>query len=136
MIKEVIVQLTGAPFRQVGGAADLPESDEALKAVPAAFVLPASDRANKNQAGGGSISQLVEPTIYVMLAVSRKGAASAAALDPLEANQTAVINKLLGWQPSPEYAPFEYAGGTMMKVGKSVLWWRMAFTTQYLLRKV
>lgn len=135
MILAIVDHLRGAPFRQVGGAADLPESEEGLQASPAAFVLPMGDRPGENQLIG-AISQTVKVTFDVVIAVSRKGAASAAALDPLETVQAAVMDKLLGWSPDADYAPFEYAGGQMLKVGKSALWWRMSFVTDYLLRKV
>lgn len=134
MIAATAERLRGAPFRQVGGAADVPDADESLQAAPAAFVMAGSEGAGENQTSG-AILQQVRPVVQVMVAVSRKGATGAAAIDPLKTCIDAVMGKLLGWSPLPGYAPFEYVAGAMVMVGKSNIWWQMSFATDYLLRK-
>lgn len=136
MIAATVARLTGSPFRIVSGVADVPEAEEDVKVTPSAFVMPSGDKAGPNQLGGGALQQDVQPAIMVILAVSRKGAASRAALDPLKAYREAVMDKLLNWSPLADYAPYEFGGGGWVRVGKSILLWQDTFTTEYLLRKV
>lgn len=133
-IKTIVT--AGIPeFRKVAGAANFAAARDDLKMPPAAYVLPLQDTAGANQLGGGAILQPVKEQFGVALAVSNlRDVTGVAAQAELERLRRLVIDKLLGFVPGTEYEPLEYAGGNILMMDASVLWWQLRFTTGYMER--
>ncbi len=121
----------------VTGTAGFAAAQEGLKSVPAGFVLPLMDKAGRNDLACGGVSQSVTERFGVVLVVSNmRDAQGGAAHDDLQTLRRAVLDALLGWQPSAEYNPVEYSGGRMLALNGADLWWQLEFTTAYFERKV
>lgn len=120
----------------VTGTADFAAAREGLKSVPAAFVLPLMDRASASDTQDESvILQYVAERFGVVLVVSNvRDAQGANAHDDLQSLRDAVIDSLLGWQPSAGYSPVEYGGGRMLALNGNDLWWQVDFVTGYYLK--
>jgi len=132
---QLIAQVTD--FRKVAGAANFAAAQEDLKATPSAYVIPLSDVAQRNTLVGLSVSQRVIERFGVILAVDNKrdvrGDAVNAVLEPIRA---ATLVALLGMVPATDYDPVLYAGGRLLLLDVSVMWWQLEFTTGYFERKV
>ena len=125
-----------AQLRKIGGAADIPSAQEALKQVPAAFVIPLAEVAGQNELESGAISQALSIRFGVLWAVSNlRDATGEAAQTDLETIREAGKTALLGWQPDAAMDPCEFAGGQLMQVADRVLWWQDVFVTGNFLRK-
>lgn len=124
-----------AEFRKVATAANFAAARDDLKQVPAAYVLPMNDTAAPNALGGGAVLQQVKERFGVALAVSNlRDASGVAAQVEFERLRRLVIDALLGFVPGAGYEPVEYAGGSLLAIDASVLWWQLSFTTGYIER--
>lgn len=122
-------------FRKVATAANFAAARDDMKQAPAAYVLPMNDVASPNQLGGGAILQPVKERFGVALAVSNlRDPSGVAAQAEFERLRRLVIDALLGFVPGTDYEPIEYAGGALLVIDASVLWWRLTFTTGYMER--
>jgi len=124
-------------FKKVGGAADLPGAEDALKQVPAAFVMLLAESAAANELLSGALSQRVVVRFAVLIAASNlNDATGEAALATLVPLREAVNAMLLNWQPHPSFDPCEFARGQLLQVADRVLWWQDEYVTAFYLRKV
>lgn len=131
----LIAQVTS--FRKVSGAANFAAAREDLKAWPTAYVMPLADAARPNSLAGLSVHQHVIERFGVILAVSNLRDVRGDAVNAeLEVIRQPTIQALLGFQPSADYDPVQYAGGKLLMLDVSVLWWQLEFTTGYYERKV
>jgi hypothetical protein len=122
-------------FRLVGGAAEFERAANALAALPAAFVLPATDTAEENNFMGQLVQQKVTLRFAVLIAARNladdEGAAAVESLEPLRA---AVRDALLNWRPDGADDGCEYANGSLVAFTNGTLWWQDFFTTTYIIR--
>ena len=147
IVTRLQVQLA-ASIKLVGEAIDLGAAIDDLKNVyPAAYVLPNRDQPGSNILAN-VVSQEVTTTFSVLLAVRNlrdaTGARARAELLPL---RSGVADALLGWTPGPynagtetftpseDYTPCEYAGGRLMQLTDTVLWWMDDYRTRFEVRK-
>ena len=130
MVDDIIVRLKTAPvLKLVAGAADFSAASESRpKALPAAYVLPLSERVLHNDGLGDDVTQVVEATYGIALALSNvsdaKGGAAAIDLDTL---RDAVREALLGWCPAGCEDTFSYAAGALLGFANQVIWWQDAY---------
>jgi len=124
-------------LRKVGGAGDIPNAQEALRQVPAAFVIPLAETAEANELESGAISQAITIRFGVLWAVANlrdaTGEAAQADLRPIRAAGQAA---LLGWQPEATMEPCLFGGGQLLQIADRVLWWQDVFVSGTYLRKV
>lgn len=135
-LEDWITRLEGqvAELRQVGGAADLAVAAVQLRAMPAAFVAPLAERADPNEMVN-ALSQRVEQTIAVVLAVTNKADATGrAAAGELETLRASVRTALLNWLPPGAERPVEYVGGRLSAFDEQVLFWQDEYLTDFHLR--
>jgi len=147
IVKRLQVQLASS-IKLVGEALDIASAEDDLKNVyPAAYILPNRDQPGSNILAN-VVSQEVTTTFSVLLAVRNlrdaTGAKARAELRPLRSD---VADTLLGWTPGPyveatrvftpseDYTPCEYAGGRLMRVTDTVLWWMDDYRTRFEVRK-
>ena len=130
MVDDIIVRLKTAPvLKLVAGAADFSAASKSRpKALPAAYVLPLSERVLHNDGLGDDVTQVVEATYGIALALSNvsdaKGGAAAIDLDTL---RDAVREALLGWCPAGCEDTFSYAAGALLGFANQVIWWQDAY---------
>lgn len=124
-------------FKLVGGAAEFERAQQALAALPAAFVLPAKDLAQQNQFMGQMVQQQVATRFVVLLAVRNLADGDgAAATDSLEPIRIATRNALLNWTPDGALDGCDYASGDLLAFANGTLWWQDFFNTAYTIRSV
>ena len=122
VIARLKAQLTA--FRQIGGAADLEAVDGAASvAVPAAFVLPLSERAGQVAHLSGAPQQIDVRFLVVLVISNRRDATGAAALNDLQARRDQVLAALRGWKPTGALAAPMWQGGDVMRFADAQLWW-------------
>ena len=130
MIAQIIERLKPLPgLKLVGSAADFAVASETSpRAWPAAYVLPLSERVLHDDGLGDDVTQVVEATYGIALALSNvsdaKGGAAAIDLDTLRA---AVREALLGWCPAGCEDTFSYAAGALLGFANQVIWWQDAY---------
>lgn len=122
-------------LRLVAGAADLAALREAPPlALPAAYVVPLAERAEPD-ALLGVVEQRLQLTFGVLLAVrSLRDARGEAAQNELRGLRDAVLAALMGWTARPDADPCEYAGGRLLQLNDTVLWWGDDYRAAYFLR--
>jgi len=142
MLSDIVSRLKGScpALKFVGGAADYKVIDNQkppLSKLPAAYVIPLAERADRNSYASGAVSQRVHSFVGVLLVVT--GAAS----DPrgegasfaIEAVRAQVRAALLGWTPdATKYDPFTVTLGDIVDLDGQALWWQETFETAYTLR--
>ena len=136
MVDDIIVRLKTAPvLKLVAGAADFSTAAESRpKALPAAYVLPLHERTLGDEEIGCGVTQVVEATFGVAIAVANvSDAKGGAAVVGLDAIRLAVRKALLGWAPDGCEDGFEYAGGALLGFAGNVLWWQDAYSILYVL---
>ncbi|ARO88178.1 hypothetical protein EBAPG3_010530 [Nitrosospira lacus] len=137
VIARLADQVPPPSLRRVAAAAELAAASEDLKQVPAAYVVPAAERASQNQFATGGVLQRNQVRFAVVLAVSNvsdmRGEKAQADLRIL---RTSVITALLGWSPDSAFDPVEYVGGRLLRLSDAVLWWQDEFLTAHQLRYV
>ena len=126
-----------AALKRVAGSAELAAATEDLKQVPAAYVIPNSERPGGSSTGTMVVSQQNAARFGVVLAViNLRDARGEKAQADLLTLRIAVMTVLLGWSPNAEFDPLEYAGGRLLRLSDQVLWWQDDFLTTHLLRSV
>lgn len=124
-------------LKLIGGAADFGAATEGVKQVPAAFVLPSSERAASSSTGTLVVSQNNIVRFGVVVAVQNlrdpRGEKAQADLRPI---RTAILTALHGWQPDGDFDPIEFGGGRMLQLTDQVLWWQDEFVTSHFMRSL
>lgn len=134
--------LVPATLKKVGGAVDVPATEEAVarlakEKLPAAYILPLADRAGANVTGTEIVEQMVECRYGVLLAISNlRDPRGEQAQADLRAVRQAIMDALLGWAPAADYDPCEYAQGRLMQFSDQVLWWQDDYLTRLLQRSI
>ena len=121
-------QLSG--IRQFGGAADLDAAITGSVTVPAVFVMPQTEAAEKTPMATGVVRQTFTPNWGVVLVVSnRRDASGAAALGDLAPLRQTVRQALVGWVPDEATGePVYGTGGRLLRMdGDGRLWWVDSF---------
>lgn len=121
--------LTG--FKAIGGAADLDAAIEGAVATPSAFVIPLAESAKP---GGllGVHDQCIAVAFGVVLVVANlRDARGDAAMQDLTPLRMQVRQALAGWTPVPaDGEPVQMAGGRLLRLAESRLWWSDEFTVE------
>lgn len=124
-----------AALKLVGGAVEFEKASQGLTALPAAFVLPANERASDNDFMAQVVQQQVTLQFVVMIAVrnlsDREGVGAVEALQPV---RHATRQALLNWVPEGADEGIEFQSGSMLQFSNSDLWWQDFYTTAYLIR--
>lgn len=116
---------------RVAGAAELAAALAGLVKTPGAFVLPAEEASSPNELIS-ALSQKVEARFGVVLAIRNVAdARGKAAAQDLDVIRQPVMDALLNWQPSTDYAPIEHGIGKLEKYDDQTLWWVDTFITTF-----
>ena len=127
VIGRIRAQLPG--LKGSGGSADLEAAMAGVLAVPAAFVIPLGESAERS-ATTLVTRQRITHNVGVVLAVSnRRDAAGAAALSELAPLRLALRAALVGWAPdAAEGEPLQFERGRLLRLaGDGRLWWMDEF---------
>lgn len=129
----------GDELRTVGTTANLAAGlEEIIKqrhALPAAYVHPLSDRADRNRYVTGLVGQNVVQLTGVLLVVAAQGARRTGPIaDAVDALKDTVRATLIGWTPDPELSPVELADGDIVHVGGGVAVWLERYRSDFELR--
>lgn len=117
-------------FIKVAGAADFANARREAVRTPSAYVIPRGDVPRPNELQGNSVSQLVVERFAVILAVENARDTRGDAVNAtLEAIRNPTIKSLLNFVPAVGYAPITYAGGKMLMLDVSIMWWQIEFLT-------
>lgn len=125
-------------FLLVGGAAAFERATtEGLTTVPAAFVLPARERAAPSPFMDRTVEQMVDFSFSVAVAVRNlSDSTGAAAVDELEFIRAPLRDALLGWPPADGYNGCEFDTGDFLAFMNGVLWWGDVYRTANVIRSV
>jgi hypothetical protein len=136
MLAETIARLKGkaSGLRLVEGLMEL----AALKGPPprhqqpAAYVIPLAEAAAPNELCGRH-RQAVTVEIAVVLVVSadRADASTEERAEALAIVRRQVFAALLGWQPTPDHAPFDFTDGSLLGIGDGAVRWQDGFSTDF-----
>lgn len=120
----------GLGFVKVAGAADFANARRDAVRTPSAYVIPRGDLPKPNELLGNSVSQLVVERFAVILAVNNARDQRGDAVNAsLEAIRDPTLKALLNFVPATGYNPITYAGGKMLMLDVSVMWWQLEFLT-------
>ena len=116
-------------FREVAGAADLPNVLKGRATTPGCYIYRASVRAGNNGLVN-AVSQRIEET-YAVVIVSRnvRDPRHGDSADENEALCAQVSAALLGWQPDETTEPMEYAGGRLVSLLNGAYYWQEHYRT-------
>lgn len=131
----VIERLDVLDLRQVDGALAFADIANVLKALPAAFVVPTTERAGENRLVGAH-DQRVSVSFSVVLVLAAAARAKSQIPEDLHDRTAAVIGRLAAWTHPDMIQATDYAGGRLLNVTGGRLFWQLDFTTAYRLRKV
>jgi len=121
----------------VAGAADLAALlGGAIRATPAAWVVPLAESGGANELIGALHQQL---TVTVGVVVACRNVADAtgdAAIAELTDLRRAVREALLNWTPAdlPGGEPFRFLRGGLLSFANAIVWWQDQFQVRYTLR--
>lgn len=120
----------------IGGSVEFERASKALKAVPAAFLLPLAEQAERSPWGNQIVEQRVGIRFGVCYAVRNLADSDGtAAMQSLRPIRRAARNALLNWQPSEEFDGCEFLAGQLLTLDEnSVLWWQDDFVTAHTIR--
>lgn len=135
--ESIIARLdTVALLKTVGGSGDFAGIETAPKALPAAYVLPSSDKSGPNALASGGVEQLSSVRFSVAICVRNiKNPNGQSKQGELKSVRAAIDDVLLGWEPLTGYDLITHESGMVLKIGKGVLWWMDNYNTGYLRRK-
>ena len=116
---------------RVGGAAEFKMLPEAANmAVPAAYVIPLDDEAEKMSQNG--VRHKINDGFAVIVALSNapdeRGQASASAVYGMRRE---LWRALVGFQPSTDYRGIAYEGRTLLALDRSRAWWQFEFSVYH-----
>lgn len=136
MQKVFMERLKGkAGLRLVEGVAEL-AAIGAVTQSPAAYVLPAAERAGPNTAGTYTVDQQVTLNLGVCLIVKKHGDSTGAAASlHLETVKEAVKDELVGWEPPGGTDLVIYGGGRLIDLKDGEVWYLLSFATTTRIRK-
>ncbi len=124
-------------LKLTGGAAEFERATQQLAAMPAAFVLPASETGEASPFMSQIVQQNVLLQFVVLIAVRNlsddDGTAAVESLDPI---RNAVRDALLNWTPEGAEQGCEFRAGAMLRFSNGVLWWQDTYATAYIIRSV
>lgn len=124
-------------LKLVGSAANFANAALKLAVFPAAFVLPATESAERNPFMDQAVEQTVSMQFGVAFAVrDLKTSDGSAAHDALEPVRSPVRDALLGWKPPDAEAGIEFVGGQLIEFENGVMWWVDTYRTEYMIRSV
>lgn len=124
-------------IKRVSGAAEIAAASDDLKQVPAAFVVPNSERPTGSSVGTSVVSQSNMVRFGVVMAVQNlRDPSGEKAQEDLLTVREAIMNALHGWQPSEDFDPIEFGGGRLLSLTDQVLWWQDDFLTSHFIRSI
>jgi hypothetical protein len=131
------LKISAPTLAHVAGAAGLAQAANALKQIPAAYVIPNSERSGGSRTGTMVVSQQNTVRFAVVMATKnlRDARGDQAQADLLSLREE-IMTALHGWQPDAEFDPIEYGGGRLMQLTDQVLWWQDEFLTAHLIRSM
>lgn len=123
-------------FALVGGAAQFDTARHGLARLPAAFVLPARDRASPNSfLSQGVVQQQIGSEFAVLIAARNlEDATGAATADELNALRAEIRAALLNWTPEGAEIGCEYVAGEILGFEDAVILWQEIYRTEYMIR--
>lgn len=136
-LKPVIDRLKAAALplgARVAGTAEFEAAiDTAELALPAAFVMPLSERVAESRFAP-KVVQVVEERFAVIVCVANtvdpRGQAGAELLDDIRA---ALWTALIDWSPAGDLAPCEYRGSRHLAMSRGRLWHQYDFAVMAVL---
>ncbi len=125
-------------LKQAGTAAAFIKAQQGIKAMPAAFVLPARETAERNPFANQTVEQEIIADFAVMLAArDLSDATGGASTDSLEPLREQVRDALLNWMPEGADAGCEFVSGEMFQMdANGVLWWADTYRSGFPIRSV
>jgi len=129
------LQAEVSELKRVDGSADLGAAKGQARVTPSAWVLPSTEIAGQNTLGANAVSQRIEGTFSILIAVKNyKGDGGAAGHDALQAVRTAIKTALLGWQPTGVNDVMTFARGGIIAYTEATLWWQDQYRISWLER--
>lgn len=124
---------TGDLFRIVGTVADYESLSGMPRSVPAAYVLPLAEQADRNALVGPGSLQLHHCRLGVILFTHHAGDASGAkGVSALHDLREAVCGALVGWTPDISTCrPAAFVGGELIDAAAGTTVWRDEFEVEH-----
>jgi hypothetical protein len=135
----IVEHLSGSSrlLKTIAGAAAFAKAATDLKQVPAAYVLPVSERPGRSNTGTMSVTQQNTVQFAIVIAVQNlrdpRGESAQADLLPI---RNEIMTALHGWQPDSDMDPVEFNGGRLLRITGQALWWQDEFTTRHFIRSL
>jgi len=115
-------------LKKVGGALEFSNIDQQVP-TPAAFVVPERERAGANKFSNGFSQDVVDRFSVILVFKVVNDRSGLKAEKEVQSVRKAVKAQLRGWQPTEEYEPTEFEGGSLLKLGNGKLVWQDSFKT-------
>lgn len=129
-----LVEQTGDAFRIIGTVADFERLEDLPRSVPAAYVLPLDERAERNEQLSPGSLQRHRCALGVVLFVRHAGDASGErSMSALHDLREAVHAALVGWVPtsgSQSCTPAAFTGGELIEAPAGITVWRDDFEVE------
>lgn len=115
-----------ADLREVGGAANAADAMEQARTLPAAYVLPVAQSAERAERIGGQLRQRVESTIAILCGIDLRGAD---AHDDIERWRDAIKRALVGWRPDEACDLVQFTQYDLLSIEPQAAWMQVQFAT-------
>lgn len=118
---------------RIAGAAEFkPLPDIGKMQLPAAYVIPLDDNAGENKSQTGYWQDVTDgfAVIVCMSNVADERGQSAVS-DCVDDIRTELWLALLGWEPTPDYYPIQYEGGTLLQMTRAALYYQYEFSAKF-----
>ena len=102
--------------------------------MPAAYVLPGDRRYGLVNGLVNAVRQLGSQAVTIILLVGSRSPVGDDVFNPIGDLESAVIGKLLGWQPDAEFGPLLYAAGRLIDVQSLFFTYQMTFSRDHTVR--
>lgn len=137
-LQPIIDRLQSAGFVTLGGIIEFAGLTQAPPAgrLPAAFVVPGSDQANRSERVGVTDQKVLHELSVVLLLNGNSRPGASAISEQLETLSKAVLERLVGWTPPDMSGALQFASGRLVRADAGVVAWAIGFTTTSHLRKV
>ena len=121
-------------FSEVAGAANLENIMAGRISSPGCYIFKERSQPQGGDLIGITMQRVILRYAVIIIVKNVADARGADAADESETLQESVRTALLGWQPSPEADPIEYADGALISFANGFFIWRDTYQTYQFIR--
>jgi len=128
-LTEQKIESSNLGFKEVKGAADLSAILASRISTPSCYLFRMRNNPEKNISVQETIQDVEQTIALIVITQNVRTAKGADSSDENEAYCDLIQQQLLGWQPSTEHEPYQYAGGSLISFKGGFFIWQELYKT-------